>query len=290
VAISVAQARLICTKAELDLVLQSTNQAIGTLDAKQLQASVRRARTLRDKWRDLSNDQTRTTKASDPEKLDAANARSAEKVQLFSEVLERFEKRLAKAEPVAAATRTKATPKARAAEHRHTRSQVRGDLTAKVDELNTPKPAPAAKKPVTKKAAPAPAAPATPVASAPAAPTKKKAKAPAAAAKTAKPTKGKKASGIKPPKRKPVPKPQISLKAPAAVPTADGMAAAAIAAGHSIAGHSTKNVDEKRRNLKATTAAKASRIQISGAHQLHGHMAAQSRRSQAKRSGGAGGK
>ncbi len=284
-AISVAQARLICTKAELDLVLQSTNQAIGALDAKQLQASVRRARTLRDKWRDLSNDQTRTTKASDPEKLDAANARSAEKVQLFSEVLERFEKRLAKTEPVAAAPRTKATPKVRAAEHRHTRSQVRGDLTAKVDELNAPKPAPAAKKPVTKKAAPAPAA-----TSAPAAPTKKKAKAPAAAAKTAKPAKGKKASGIKPPKRKPVPKPQISVKAPAVVPAADGMAAAAIAAGHSIAGHSTKNVDEKRRNLKATTAAKASRIQISGSHQLHGHMAAQSRRSQAKRSGGAGGK
>lgn len=284
-AISVAQARLICTKAELDLVLQSTNQGIGALDAKQLQASVRRARTLRDKWRDLSNDQTRTTKASDPEKLDAANARSAEKAQLFSEVLERFEKRLAKTEPVAAAPRAKATPKARAAEHRHTRSQVRGDLTTKVDELNAPKPAPAAKKPVTKKAAPAPAA-----TLAPAAPAKKKAKAAAAAAKTAKPTKANKASGIKPPKRKPVPKPQISLKAPAVVPAADGMAAAAIAAGHSIAGHSTKNVDEKRRNLKATTAAKASRIQISGSHQLHGHMAAQSRRSQAKRSGGAGGK
>jgi hypothetical protein len=79
VAISVARARQICTQSELALVLESTTRQIGQLDAKQLRASIRRSRTLRDKWRDLSHSQTRDTKATDPDKLGEANARSAEK-------------------------------------------------------------------------------------------------------------------------------------------------------------------------------------------------------------------
>src|SRR5690606_29904846 len=43
VAISVAQARQICTQAELDLVLQSTTRQIGSLDSKQLRSAIRRA-------------------------------------------------------------------------------------------------------------------------------------------------------------------------------------------------------------------------------------------------------
>lgn len=275
-AISVAQARLICTKAELEIVIPSTTKEIGALDAKQLQALIRRARTARDKWRDLKADQTRDTKVSDPARLETANARSAEKAQLFDEVLGRFEKRLSKLEPgksPAAPAAAKATKTVRAASHRQTRSQVRGELIAKTETLNA-KSKPAATAPAVTKAAPA--APATT-----AAPAVKKAAKPAAKSKPV----SKKATSKKPPKRKAVPKPQLPPPA-TSIPPAEGLAAASIAAGHPLAGQTPVTQGEKKRNLKATTAAKASRISRSGSPQILGHVAAQGRRNQAKRSGG----
>lgn len=269
-AISVAQARLICTKAELEIVIPSTTREIGALDAKQLQALIRRARTARDKWRDLKADQTRDIKVTDPGRLETANARSAEKAQLFDEVLGRFEKRLSKLEPgksAPAPAAAKATKSARNAEHRQTRSQVRGELIAKTETLNA-------------KAKPAVTAPAA-TQTQPAAAAEKRVAKPAAKAKPV----SKKATSKKPPKRKAVPKPQLPPPA-TAIPPADGVVAASMAAGHSLAGNAQMTQGEKKRNLKATTAAKASRISRSGSPQIHGHIAAQGRRNQAKRSGG----
>lgn len=267
-AISVAQARLICTKAELEIVIPSTTKEIGSLDAKQLQALIRRARTARDKWRDLKADQTRDIKVTDPGRLETANARSAEKAQLFDEVLGRFEKRLSKLEPgksAAAPAAAKATKSVRNAEHRQTRSQVRGELIAKTETLNA-KAKPAATTPAATKAKPAPAE-----------------------KQTAKPAKSKpvakKATSKKPPKRKTAPKPQLPPPA-TGIPPAEGVVAASMAAGHSLAGNAHMTQGEKKRNLKATTAAKASQISRSGSPQIHGHIAAQGRRNQAKRSGG----
>lgn len=266
-AISVAQARLICTKAELEIVIPSTTKEIGALDAKQLQALIRRARTARDKWRDLKADQTRDTKVSDPGRLETANARSAEKAQLFDEVLGRFEKRLSKLEPgksPAAPAAAKATKTVRAAEHRQTRSQVRGELVAKTELLNA-KPKPAATAPAVTK--PAPAAP--------------KAAKPAAKSKPV----AKKATSKKPPKRKVAPKPSL-LPPATSIPPAEGLAAASIATGQPLVGQTPMTQGDKKRNLKATTAAKASRISRSGSPKILGHVAAQGRRNQAKRSGG----
>jgi len=271
VAISVAQARLICTKAELEIVIPSTTKEIGALDAKQLQALIRRARTARDKWRDLKADQTRDIKATDPARLETANARSAEKAQLFDEVLGRFEKRLSKLEPgkaTSAPAAAKATKTVRNAEHRQTRSQVRGELIAKTETLNAKaKPAATKAKPAVEAATPAPA-------------DKKSAK-PASKSKPL----AKKATSKKPPKRKTAPKPQLPPPA-TGIPPAEGVVAASMAAGHSLAGNAHMTQGEKKRNLKATTAAKASQISRSGSPQIHGHIAAQGRRNQAKRSGG----
>lgn len=262
-AISVAQARQICTKAELDLVLQSTTRQIGSLDAKQLRAAIRRSRTLRDKWRDLKHDQTRGTKADNPNKLGEANARSAQKATLFDEVLGRFEKRLSKLEPqtgnAGPSEPKKVTKPSRSAEHRQSRAEVRGKLADKTELLNSPpKPTPAKKK-----ASPKPAATASKAASTKAKPAVKK-------------------SSRKPPKRKTSPTAAAALAANSPIAT-EGVAAAAMAAGRSRNTGDALSPAEKKRNLKAAAAAKATRVSRSGAPRIQGHVSSQGRRNQAKR-------
>jgi hypothetical protein len=339
VAISVAQARQICTKAELDLVLQSTTRQIGDLDGKQLRASIRRARTLRDKWRDLANAQTRDTKVDDPGNLDRANARSGEKAELFDEALTRFEKRLAKVDSAvngASSGGTSKNPpkKVRAVDHRASRSETRGALNEKTDALNDKasvkkSPAKSASSAASKSS---PAGKASAVNKGSAAGNNKTAGKSAAAGKTAatgksagtgKPTADKSAAGKKkpvadksavisasttadkksssskpakkgPPKRSAPKRKSAPATAPQSAagsnadnvqpqPPMHGLAAAAIAAGREGGGDKMTGA-EKKRNLKATTAAKATAVNRSGAPRIQGHISSQGRRNQAKRS------
>ncbi len=190
--ISVAEAKKICTPAELELVQMSTTRNIGSLDAKQLKAKIRRARTLRDKWRDQAAEQTRQTKVDQPEHLNRANARSEAKAQLFAETLARFESRLAKVdssyrnEAAPAGTPTK---EVRARGHRAERAAVRDVLDAKKSKLN--------------KAAAAP---------------------PAAAAKTATPKVAKKKTATKTAAKKAAPKRTVKAAAPVAKPVSPAAA------------------------------------------------------------------
>jgi len=257
VAISVAQARQICTQAELDLVLKSTTRQIGSLDAKELRAAIRRSRTLRDKWRDLKHEQRRGTKIDNPEKLESANLRSKQKAELFDEALTRFEKRLSKLEPQPGKESTgtkRVTKPTRSAEHRQSRAEVRGKLAEKTEMLNAPEPAAKTKKSATKAA-------------------------PAAKAKTA----AKKASTTKkPPKRKAPPLREAPAPINPVAPT-EGLAAATMAAGRPPVGGDSLSSADKKRNLKATTAAKARRVSRSGATRIQGHVSSQGRRNQAKR-------
>jgi len=272
VAISVARARQICTKAELALVLESTTRQIGQLDAKQLRAAVRRSRTLRDKWRDLAHSQTRDTKATDPDKLGEANARSAEKAELFDDALQRFEKRLTKVDKVSAngsASAKRPTKSARATDHRAERAEIRDVLSEKKEMLNSPVRNSPTKKAVTKKSA-SPAATAEPV---------KK----AAAAKAAAKKSPVKKSAIK----KASVKKAATKKAPPAKPVRpaanqNGVAAAALAAGENSASDVMTGADKKR-NLGAKTEAKATAVRRSGAPRIQGHVSSQGRRNQAKR-------
>jgi hypothetical protein len=240
--------------------LESTTRQIGQLDAKQLRAAIRRSRTLRDKWRDLSHSQTRDTKATDPDKLGEANARSAEKAELFDDALQRFEKRLTKVDKLPAVGTTTAkrpTKSARVTDHRAERAEIRDLLSEKKEMLNAP-----VKKSATKKAA-----------------TKKAANA------SAKPVK-KAAPGSAVTKKAPVKKAASKKKSPTKTvrPVADqhGLAAAALAAGQTAASDSMTGA-EKKRNLKAKTVAKATAVRRSGATRIQGHVSSQGRRNQAKR-------
>ena len=268
-AITAARAREICTKSELELVLRSTTRQIGGLDVKQLRSAIRRCRTLRDKWRDLANSQARDTKAKAPQRLGDANARSGEKAQLFDEALGRFEKRLTKVDAETAKQANKAAAKPpksrRASGHRQTRSQVRGTLNEATETINA-----AAAKPRRGSSAKSAG--------------KKIAAAKPMAAK--KPVKSKRSAKQAPPRRR-------ATKAPAAQtdgelnqvePASGGVAAAALAAGRQGSRASQPTPSEKKRNLKAKSAAKASRVRRSGAPRIQGHVSSQGRRNQAKRS------
>lgn len=271
-AISVAQARQICTQSELDLVLQSTTRQIGSLDAKQLRSSIRRARTLRDKWRDRAASQTRDTKSQNPDKLGEANARSSDKAQLFEEALGRFEKRLSRVDGTtngaAAASKTKPAKQARTSAHRATRASVRSTLSKQAGKSDAAAPASA-------RAANAATA---------------KAAAPGETAATAasKRTVAKKGSSTKvsakrkgPPKRKAAPSSSTSAVPTATAPVAPGLAAAAMAAGRDSATASTAGT--KKRKSPTNAAAKTTAAKPGGGPRMSGNVAAQGRRSQAKR-------
>lgn len=276
-AISVAQARQICTQSELDLVLQSTTRQIGSLDAKQLRSSIRRARTLRDKWRDRAASQTRDTKSQNPDKLGEANARSSDKAQLFEEALGRFEKRLSRVDGTtngaAAASKTKPAKQARTSAHRATRASVRSTLSKQAGKSDAAAPASArAANAATAKAA-APGETATTA---------------AAATAASKRTVAKKGSSTKvsakrkgPPKRKAAPSSSTSAVPTATAPVAPGLAAAAMAAGRDSATASTAGT--KKRKSPTNAAAKTTAAKPGGGPRMSGNVAAQGRRSQAKR-------
>jgi hypothetical protein len=140
-ALNLRKAKELCNKSEWELVEASKRDAISTLNETQLKRHVARARKLRDKWRDQAVTQRRKTQQAQNARTTSANARSAEKTEIFDEVLSRFEKRLAK---VAGSADSSATPtpkktpprRVRADEHRATRSTVRKKLASKRAKLD----------------------------------------------------------------------------------------------------------------------------------------------------------
>jgi hypothetical protein len=130
-AFTLTQAKPLCNSSELSLVKASTRTEIGKLSVVQVRQKVDRARKLRDKWRDQSRDQRRATQSAQRSRQTDANARSAEKAELFGEVLARFEAQLAKLESKGEQSRPapKRLPKrARSAKHRSDRADVRAEL------------------------------------------------------------------------------------------------------------------------------------------------------------------
>jgi hypothetical protein len=108
------QAGKLLTAAEMDLFNASLADRAGKLGARELEGKLRRARTLRDKYRDLFQRQSRATrreKAGRAPVLRVANERTERKARIFEEVMERFERRLEKlrASEARAAARLAAT-------------------------------------------------------------------------------------------------------------------------------------------------------------------------------------
>jgi hypothetical protein len=250
--ISLARAKEICTKSELELVRNSSTRNIGALDEKELKAAIRRVRTLRDKWRDKSHAQERTTKAMSPQESGEANARSAEKYILFDEALGRFESRLAKLGGQAEKETPRATKKvAPKVDHRADRATVRSGLNATMDRLNATGP----KKTSTKKTA-----------------TKNVAAEGKATTTKPKPKAVKKADAKK----------QALVDRRKARIKADSTTVKPVA--EKSPAKSTKPPATKSpRNLAAKTSAKASAVVRGGTTRVQGHIAAQGRRNQARR-------
>ncbi|MBI1379847.1 MAG: hypothetical protein GC161_02020 [Planctomycetaceae bacterium] len=92
------RAAKLCTAAELQLVKDSAPRAIRALTPKQVASKLERARRLRDKQRDLLQRQSLRTRARTGSKhgkdVGPQNERTAQKHELFGEVVERFQARL----------------------------------------------------------------------------------------------------------------------------------------------------------------------------------------------------
>lgn len=153
--LTVADAKRMCTKAELGVVMGSRPDAIEKLSADQLKKNVASARRLRDKWRDLATEQRRETQQAQKARVTDKNARSDEKAALFAHVLKRYEDQLKKAEAAGGGlTLPKpAKKKVRVAGHRIKRAVVRDELKDVRRELNAANKAKVKKKAAKKKPA-----------------------------------------------------------------------------------------------------------------------------------------
>jgi hypothetical protein len=138
------QVRSLLTAAEQNVLQSSMGSTIAKATREQVEAARVRARALRDKWRDLHDDQTRSTKRS-PKAGGKVNLRSKEKHELFDGAVKRLEARLAEfaggvravvgkqAARLAAAVKPAKT--ARTAATRASRASVRSELKEAAAEM-----------------------------------------------------------------------------------------------------------------------------------------------------------
>ena len=245
--ITIAKARSLCTKPELDLVTASSRKNLPTHSAARLKQKVARARKLRDKWLDQAHQQRRAKQAAEQARGTSAAARSEQKAELFAEVLDRFEKQLEKVEKAGATggVPKRRTPprRARAVEHREARAATREAMQTEQEAITTERGA-------------GPEAPETPAAE------------PCPRRKCA----GKKAA------KKAVKK--SAKKARKAVRARKKKAAAMGAATEAAA---PKPAAVKKKTLRAATAAKQTRVTQSGSVRVQKHVSARGRRNQARR-------
>lgn len=167
------QVRSLLTAAEQQVLHSSMGATIAKATREQVEAAMKRARVLRDKWRDLHSAQTRTTKRSS-KAAGAENQRTRAKHDVFDGAVKRLEARLAelaagvKAVAGRQAARlgvaAKPTKKARTKAAREGRAGVRSKLASAVAEMNRGRKGPAAKPAVKAAAKPAVVAPAAAVA------------------------------------------------------------------------------------------------------------------------------
>lgn len=173
------QVRSLLTSAERKVLQSSMGAAIAKATKEQVEAAMKRARGLRDKWRDLQEGQARSTKRSS-RAGSAVNQRTRAKHDVFDGAVKRLEARLTEftegvravvgrqTQRFAAAAKPSKASRKRAA--RGNRAGVRSELTAAAAELNRGRKAVAKKstaKPAAKQAAKPSAKSATKIIAAP---------------------------------------------------------------------------------------------------------------------------
>ena len=95
------EAKRLLTKTEFELFRQSTLREIKNHTIARLRGKIKRSRRLRDKYKDLADQQrgeARGKRASKSTRPATDNLRTMRKVEIFDMLLERFEKRLARME------------------------------------------------------------------------------------------------------------------------------------------------------------------------------------------------
>lgn len=114
-AIRMSDARALCSKAELELVLKTTAKAITEMTSAQLRSAARRARSLRDKFGTLAARQRRVARGKQTPRgmrPSRSNDNTVKKRDIFQATLEKFEAKLETLERRdAAAARKKTTKK-----------------------------------------------------------------------------------------------------------------------------------------------------------------------------------
>ncbi len=161
------QVRSLLTSAEQKVLHSSMGAAIAKASKEQVEAAMARARSLRDKWRDLHGDQTRSTKRS-AKAGTAVNQRTKAKHDVFDGAVKRFEARLAEfaagvraavgGKPSRLTAAAKPTKAARTKSAREGRASVRSALKETTAEINRAR-KPAKAKTSAKAAVAKPAAP-----------------------------------------------------------------------------------------------------------------------------------
>lgn len=89
-AIDLTTAKTLLTAAEFKLCEMAQSAQIAKLSERELNDAVKRSRTMRDKWRDVSRTQRRSTQTAQGSRRTDANARSDEKAALLAEVHQAF--------------------------------------------------------------------------------------------------------------------------------------------------------------------------------------------------------
>lgn len=133
-AISLAQAKQLCTAAELQLVRDSLPPRVQNWTETQLKSKIARARQLRDKWRDQKVSQRRA--AQKQAAHGQGQIRSLQKAELFGEVLSLLEaqRKSGNAATADSAGRTVGKRK-RSFGHRQVRAAVRQEMKTKRTSL-----------------------------------------------------------------------------------------------------------------------------------------------------------
>ncbi len=248
---SMAKARSLCTKSEIELVAASSPKNLSKLSAARLRQKVAQARKLRDKWLDQAQQQRRAKQAAQQARGTSSAVRSEQKAELFAEVLDRFEKRLQKVDGAggsASGTKPKRQNpprKVRAAEHRDKRAAVRKALQAEQEEIDRGRAA----------------SPEAPAATSDAQPATEKPAAKKVAKKVAKKAVGRK-KAVKKARKAVVARRKKASSVEAAAP---------------------KPAAVKKKTRPARTAAKQARVVQSGAVRVQKHVSARGRRNQARR-------
>lgn len=156
------QVRALLTSAEQKVLASSMGATIAKATREQVEAAMKRARGLRDKWRDLHATQARSTKRT-PKAGSAVNERTKAKHDVFDGAVKRLEARLAEltagvkavvgGQAARLSAATKPTKAARTKAARGGRASVRSELKSAVTEMNTARKKKTAPKPAAKRTA-----------------------------------------------------------------------------------------------------------------------------------------